>query len=106
MMKLTVERGLLLKALSHMQSVVERRQTIPVLSNVLLETKGDSVLLKATDNEIEVTESIPAGVEEAGSTTVSAHKLYDIVKKLPDGAQVSLSFVGGNQPVGDCFRTL
>lgn len=93
MMKLTVERGLLLKALSHMQSVVERRQTIPVLSNVLLETKGDSLLLKATDNEIEVTESIPAGVEEAGSTTVSAHKLYDIVKKLPDGSQVSLSFL-------------
>ncbi len=91
-MKLTVERGLLLRALSHMQSVVEKRQTIPVLSNVLIETHGDSVLLKATDNEIEVTESIPAGVETAGSTTVSAHKLYDIVKKLPEGAQISLSF--------------
>lgn len=92
MIKLTIERNGLLKALSHIQSVVERRQTIPILSNVLIETSGDSVLLRATDNEIEISESVPAGVETQGAVTVPAHKLYDIVKKLSDGSQISVSF--------------
>lgn len=90
-MKLTIERSGLLKALSHIQSVVERRQTIPILSNVLIETSGDSVLLRATDNEIEISESVLAGVETQGSITVPAHKLYDIVKKLADGSQIALA---------------
>ena len=91
MIKLTIERGSLLKALSHIQSVVERRQTIPILSNVLLETSGDSVQLRATDNEIEISESVPAGVESQGAVTVPAHKLYDIVKKLAEGSQIALA---------------
>ncbi len=91
MMKLTIERGSLLKALSHIQSVVERRQTIPILSNVLLETSGDSVQLRATDNEIEISETVPAGVETQGAVTVPAHKLYDIVKKLAEGSQIALA---------------
>ncbi len=93
MIKLTIERGLLLKALSHIQSVVERRQTIPILSNVLLETSGDQVTLRATDNEIEISEKIPASVETQGAVTVPAHKLYDIVKKLPDGSQLQLGYI-------------
>lgn len=92
MIKLTIERSALLKALSHIQSVVERRQTIPILSNVLIETNGDLVRLKATDNEIEISESVPASVETQGAITVPAHKLYDIVKKLADGSQISLAF--------------
>lgn len=94
MIKLTIERASLLKALSHIQSVVERRQTIPILSNVLIETAGDSVMLKATDNEIEISEAVPASVETQGAVTVPAHKLYDIVKKLADGSQISLAFNG------------
>lgn len=93
MMKMTIERASLLKSLSHVQSVVERRQTIPILSNVLLEAtveNGGTLLLRATDNEIEISDKIPAKVEQAGVLTVSAHKLYDIVKKLPDGAEVRL----------------
>lgn len=93
MMKLTIERGLLLKALSHIQSVVERRQTIPVLSNVLIETNGDEVSLRATDNEIEIVEKLPASVEVQGAVTIPAHKLYDIVKKLPEGSQLQMAFV-------------
>ncbi len=93
MMKLTIERGLLLKALSHVQSIVERRQTIPVLSNVLIETHGDEVSLRATDNEIEIVEKLPAGVETQGAVTIPAHKLYDIVKKLPDGSQLQMAYV-------------
>ncbi len=91
MMKITIEKTQLLKSLAHTQSVVERRQTIPILSNVLIEAENDSILIKATDNEIEIQEKVPAVVETAGSVTVPAHKLYDIVKRLPDGAQVSMS---------------
>lgn len=92
MIKLNIERAALLKALSHVQSVVERRQTIPILSNVLIETSGDTVRFKATDNEIEIAESVPAAVEVQGAITVPAHKLYDIVKKLADGSQVAMAF--------------
>lgn len=95
MIKITLERDLLVRSLSHIQSVVERRQTIPILANVLLEAteeNGGTLLLRATDNEIEISDKIPASVEQAGSLTVSAHKLYDVVKKLPDGAQVSCAF--------------
>ncbi len=94
MMKLVIEKSSLLKGLSHVQSIVERRQTIPILSNVLIVTTGDGLTLKATDNEIEICEDIPAQVETPGAVTVPAHKLYDIVKRLPDGAQLSLSFSG------------
>ena len=89
-MKITVEQGTLLKALSHTQSIVERRQTIPILANVLLEASGEFVSLKATDNELEIAEKIPAKVEEEGAVTIPAHKLYDIVRRLPDGAELSL----------------
>ena len=91
MMKITLEQAALLKALAHTQSIVERRQTIPVLSNVLIETNPNGISLKATDNEIEITEIVPAEVEEEGSITIPAHKLYDIVRRLPDGSQLSLS---------------
>ena len=99
MMKMTIERALLLKSLSHVQSVVERRQTIPILSNVLLEAtveNGGTLLLRATDNEIEISDKISATVEEVGKLTVSAHKLYDIIKKLPDGAQVHFECASDN----------
>lgn len=90
-MKLVIERNLLLKALAHTQSIVERRQTIPVLANVLIEATGSSVLLKATDSEIEIQENISANILEQGAVTAPAHKLYDIVNKLPDGCELTLS---------------
>ncbi len=93
-MKVTLERAALLKALGHVHRVVERRNTIPILSNVLLQATGDSLLLKATDLELEITETVPADVGQPGSTTLPAHTLYDIVRKLPDGAQVSLEMTG------------
>jgi DNA polymerase III subunit beta len=89
-MRVTVERAALLKALGHVHRVVERRNTIPILSNVLLRAEEGSLRLRATDLDIEVTETIPADITEAGSTTVPAYMIYDIVRKLPDGAQVSL----------------
>ena len=87
-MKVTIERSVLLKALGHVHRIVEKRNTIPILSNVLIEAADGSVALKSTDLDLEATEQIPADVEQAGATTVAAHVIYDIVRKLPEGAQV------------------
>lgn len=90
-MKISIERNVLLKAVAQAQSVVERRNTIPILANVLIEAEGAGVSLRATDLDIEVIDRAPAQVERAGATTVSAVMLHDIVRKLPDGALVSLT---------------
>ncbi len=87
-MKINVERGAFLKALSHVQSVVERRNTIPILSNVMIEAAKGELKLTATDLDIEIVETIPSDVLRNGAATAPAHMLYDIVRKLPDGAQV------------------
>jgi len=87
-MKITVERGAFLKALGHVQSVVERRNTIPILSNVMLEAGKGRLKLSATDLDIEIVESLPSDVLRNGAATAPAHMLYDIVRKLPEGAQV------------------
>jgi DNA polymerase-3 subunit beta len=91
-MKATIERAKLLRCLSHVQSVVERRNTIPILSNVLIEASADGLVkIMATDLDLQVVESLDAAsVEAAGAITVSAHLLFDIARKLPDGSQVSL----------------
>jgi DNA polymerase-3 subunit beta len=91
-MKATIERAKLLRCLSHVQSVVERRNTIPILSNVLIEASSDGLVkIMATDLDLQVVESLDAAsVDSAGSITVSAHLLFDIARKLPDGSQVSL----------------
>ncbi|RKQ69459.1 DNA polymerase III beta subunit [Litorimonas taeanensis] len=89
-MKVTLERSALMKALGHVQNVVERRNTIPILSNVLLSAEGDQVNLVATDLDIEMSESTGADVGQPGQITAPAHTLYDIVRKLSDGAQVVL----------------
>ena len=91
-MKATIERATLLRCLSHVQSVVERRNTIPILSNVLIEAgEGGTVKVTATDLDLQVVEHMSAAsVESAGAVTVSAHLLFDIARKLPDGSQVSL----------------
>ncbi|WP_281300546.1 MULTISPECIES: DNA polymerase III subunit beta [unclassified Iodidimonas] len=87
-MKFTIERNALLKALSHVQSVVEKRNTIPILSNVQIEAVSGRLGLTATDLDLAIIEHTDADIGEEGATTVPAHTLHDIVKKLPDGAQV------------------
>jgi DNA polymerase-3 subunit beta len=99
-MKATIERATLLKSLGHVQSVVERRNTIPILSNVLIEAREDgSLRLMATDLDLQVDESVPANVSQPGATTVSAHTLFDIVRKLPEGSQVELTAAEGKMQV-------
>jgi DNA polymerase-3 subunit beta len=96
-MRLTIERAILLKALNHVQSVVERRNTIPILSNVLLSAQGDNLRLTATDLDIEISEAAPSEIERAGATTAPAHYLYDFVRKLPENSPVRLE-VKGDDP--------
>ena len=98
-MKATIERAILLKALGHIQSVVERRNTIPILSNVLIEASGDGLKLMATDLDLQVVELIEAQVETPGATTVAAHTLFDIVRKLSEGSQVQLAAAEGKMQV-------
>ena len=95
-MKVSIERSALLKAMSQAQSVVERRNTIPILANVLIEAEGDVISFRATDLDIEVIDKAPAMVERAGATTVGAHTLHEIVRKLPDGAMVELADDGSS----------
>lgn len=90
-MKFSIERAALLRSLSHVQSVVERRNTIPILSNVLMKAEDGVLSLATTDMDLEINESVAAEVKEGGSTTVPAHTLHDIVRKLPDGSDVELT---------------
>ncbi len=93
-MKLTIERAALQRSLAHVQSVVERRNTIPILSNVLLDAGEGRLSLTATDMDLTIVEVVPCAVGEAGATTAPAHTLYDIIRKLPEGAEVELSTGG------------
>ena len=95
-MKINVERSAFLKALGHVQSVVERRNTIPILSNVLIEAAKGGLRLTATDLDIQIVESLHGDVIRTGSTTAPAHMLYDIVRKMPDGSQVQAETIGGD----------
>src|SRR5262245_46495786 len=93
-MKVTVERAALLKSLGHVHRVVERRNTIPILANVLIKAEQSKLRLKATDLDLEITEAVPAEVGPPGATTVPAHMLYEIVRKLPEGTQISIESSG------------
>ena len=101
-MKFTVDRAVLLKALAHVQSVVERRNTIPILANVLLEAAEGRLTLTATDMEIAVVEEITTGVEvtQPGRCTAPAATLYEIARKLGDGLKVEFDQAGGDAPLG------
>ena len=90
-MKFSIERADLLRSLTHVHSVVERRNTIPILANVLLRADKDSLSLTTTDMDLEIVESVAASTGTPGATTVPAHTLYDIVRKLPDSSNVEFS---------------
>lgn len=90
-MQFTIERAHLLKSLGHVQSVVEKRGTIAILSNIKIDAKDGGVSLTATDMDLAMVEKCAATISSSGSTTVPAHMLYDIVRKLPDGAQIEIA---------------
>ena len=93
-MKVTVERATLLKTLGHVHRVVERRNTIPILANVLIKGDNSRLAFKATDLDLEITETVAAEVGPGGATTVPAHMFHDIVRKIPEGAQIVIEASG------------
>ena len=90
-MKFTINREKLLKPLQAVIGVVERRQTLPILSNVLIEAGNGTIGMVTTDLEVELSAGIEAEIEAEGSTTVPARKLFDICKALPEGAEVEIN---------------
>lgn len=96
-MKLTIDRAALIKPLGHVQSVVERRNTIPILSNIVIRAENSHVMLVATDMDMDIVETVAATVMEPGVCTVPAQLFYDIVRKLPEGAEIELSGNEGGQ---------
>ena len=98
-MKLTIDRMSLLRPLGHVQSVVERRNTIPILANVVLEAKSGALSMTATDMDMDIATEVGCSVVSDGTTTVSAHLLYDIARKLPDGSEVELAVADGHATI-------
>jgi DNA polymerase-3 subunit beta len=98
-MKFKAERAVLLKALAHVQSVVEKRNTIPILANLMMGVKDGALTLTATDMEIAIVEQVAASATQPGAATAPAATLYEIVRKLPEGAEVELNHPGGDAPL-------
>ncbi len=97
-MKFSIDRASLLRSLNHVQSAVEKRNTIPILSNVMIKAENGTLTLSTTDMDMEIRESVAAKVDTDGATTAPAGTLFDIVKKLPDDAQVEIALdESGNQ---------
>ncbi len=97
-MKFSIDRAALLRSLNHVQSAVEKRNTIPILSNVMIKAGEGILSLSTTDMDMEITESVAATVATQGATTVPAGTLFDIVKKLSDDADVEIALDdSGNQ---------
>ena len=91
-MQFKINKNTLIKSLSHIQGVVERRNTIPILSNVKITTAENSVELTATDMDLALTETLEAEIIKQGSITVPAHTFHDIIKKLPDSSEISITY--------------
>src|ERR1700756_5106604 len=98
-MKFTADRATLIKALAPVQSVVERRNTIPILANVMIAVRDGKLSLTATDMEIAIIEDVAASTVRNGACTAPAATLYEIVRKLPDGAEIQLEHAGGDAPL-------
>jgi DNA polymerase-3 subunit beta len=86
-MEFSVFRQVLIKALGHMQSIVEKRATLPILMNVKLEV-ADNLVLSATNVDLELVEHVPADITLPGKITVPVQMLYDITRKLPEDAEI------------------
>ncbi len=95
-MKLTIDRISLLRPLGQVQSVVERRNTIPILANVVLQASDGMLSMTATDMDMDIATQVECSVGAAGTTTLSAHMLYDIARKLPEGAEVEIAVSDGH----------
>ena len=87
-MKISIDKQIIYKSLFHIQSIVDKKNTLSILGNILLEAKDSSLVLSATDMDISINEKINCSIVEEGSVTVPVHTLYDIVRKIPDGNEI------------------
>jgi DNA polymerase-3 subunit beta len=95
-MKFKADRATLMKSLAHVQNVVEKRNTIPILANVLLAVREGRLTIAATDLEIALVEEVPAQSSRNGAITVPATTLYEIVRRQPENAEIELDHPGGD----------
>src|SRR5881296_4136470 len=102
-MELVVRKNDLLRELQLFQGIVERKNTIPILANVLMEAKGDEVRFLATDLEVALRSRCQAAVAKGGSLTLPAKKLYEIVKSLPETDICIAEEKGGVKVAADRF---
>jgi len=98
-MKIAIDRMNLLRPLGHVSSVVERRNTIPILANIVLRAESSKLSLTATDMDMDIMTELDCSVIQEGSCTVPAHLLNDIIRKLPDGSEVSIHVSDGNAQI-------
>ena len=89
-MKFIVTKNIILKSLSHVQSIVEKKNTLPILSNILIEATDNNLILSSTDMDISITDKVNCNVLEKGSTTINAHTIYDIIRKLPENSEIEV----------------
>jgi DNA polymerase-3 subunit beta len=99
-MKFKADRATLMKSLAHVQNVVEKRNTIPILANVLLAVRDGKLSIAATDLEIALVEEVPAQASRNGAITVPAATLYEIVRRQPENAEIELDHPGGDAQLG------
>ncbi len=104
-MEFLVQKGELLKELQYVQGVVEKKTTVPILSNLLLETTGNALSITGTDLDVTIRCGCPAAVKVAGAVTLSARKLFDIVRLLPE-SEIHFKMAGGDDWVSiTCERS-
>ena len=87
-MKFIVTKSDIFKTLTHLQSIVSKKNTLPILSNILIEAQNSSLTLSSTDMDISIKETISCNIIEKGSTTLNAQIMFDIIKKLPDTSEI------------------
>ena len=93
-MKFIVSKSDIFKTLSHLQSIVSKKNTLPILSNILIEADDNTLTLSATDMDISIKETITCNIIDIGSTTLNAQMIFDIIKKLPDTTEIE--FISNN----------
>ena len=89
-MKFLIEKKTIFKSLAHLQSIVDKRNVLPILSNILIEAKNNELIMSSTDMDISIRENIKCEVIEEGATTINAQLIYDIIKKLHDESNIEI----------------
>ena len=87
-MKFIVTKPIIYKTLSHLQSIVNKKNTLPILSNILIEAENNLLTLSSTDMDISIKETINCNIVEPGSTTLNAQIMFGIIKKLPETNEI------------------